>query len=215
MSAPKFRVGDVVCWRNNPGEARVTYVPEQSELYVHVEWLASTRRVEGERTQHHAGFLTLLRRPVQVGDVLRAKEDEKHWDNLHILTIEADRWTGRRGHEDVFLRFSDALGPLSKRGGYTHEDGTPIDPPQPEQPSFESIQLQGEHGPIQVTTKRYGVTADDPDGGLRRERDAERQRANRLADECGRLADENRELRCELADALRKVARLERKRGER
>jgi hypothetical protein len=44
------------------------------------------------------------------------------------------------------------------------------------------------------------------------------QRANRLGDECGRLADENRTIRLELADALRKVARLERlerKRGGR
>jgi hypothetical protein len=42
--------------------------------------------------------------------------------------------------------------------------------------------------------------------------DADRQRANALADECGRLKDENRALLVENATLRRQVERLERKR---
>lgn len=42
--------------------------------------------------------------------------------------------------------------------------------------------------------------------------DQQRRRCLTLADDLGRLTDENRDLKVELADALRKIARLERKR---
>lgn len=231
-----FRDGDWIRWPNGT-EGRVLNVGREGAL----------------------GDCILLRRPVRVGDQVKARHAKPPFDSWEHHVIE---------QEDI-AELNTVY--------WEHLDGTPIDPPAAEPATFDTgLRLDGAGGPIEVrgyesrraeypTTPadRFGLvskllspgtdpetgeemaplitaeqakrlldepaleeTADRVHGMVHRqalhERDAERQRANRLADEAGALRSERDDARrerdaaiVENARLVAELARLERKGGRR
>lgn len=105
----KFREGDVVKANDHAREYRVTRVFTDG-TYVG-ESLDGNSMVSGD-----PGWFTLLRRPVRVGDRLRSAADPWSRYGAEVIATETTVEIASKvpGHLD----------------GWTHADGTPIDPPQ-------------------------------------------------------------------------------------
>jgi hypothetical protein len=203
-----FRVGDVVRHYVN---VYVVADVRGSEVDVHLP--------VGGLGNTHANNITLLRRPVAVGDVLVDRMGEA---KLTVLRVEfgghgiVDSTDQRR----LFLT-------RAALDRWTHEDGTPIEPPRPEQAT-----VRPKPDPDDMEWRRTGSQCDlchdlflEPNVPAHACRNAlafpvlskptdsynPPERAALLADRCQVLEDETRKLKCELADALRNVARLERR----
>jgi hypothetical protein len=119
-SAPKFRVGDVC--RHLDTEVEDTI--DRIDPMTHCSHGCSQHLWFQRERVRCEDFVTLLRRPVQVGDVLRVPD---HWfvDN-ELRTVEAIHPSGV-----VVSQYGDLceIELLASRG-FTHADGTPIEPPR-------------------------------------------------------------------------------------
>lgn len=183
-----FRVGDAVVTRCDQCEGRVVEIRDDGDIRIHTRngfW--------------GPGALTLLRRPVHVGDSIRFADGASY-----PMTAEAD----------VIHRY------LPPR--WVHADGTPIDPPAnapapvSQGLTFDEVKDRYERFVVETAAKvvraaeeiRTEENSDVVSGKVHR---VLQQRANQLGDECGRLADENRSLLVENATLRRQVERLERK----
>jgi len=117
---------------------------------------------------------------------------------------QAAQMTQRLGFPAVRAVDGVPLDPTERRTREMDEDMALIDEAQ------ERARERYEH--FVVETAAQALQALDSAPGLKVRLDVERQRANRLADECGKLRDENRELLVENATLRRQVERLERRR---
>lgn len=184
MSAPKFRDGDVLSWKGHEWTIR----GEGSMPATRGRWVI-TRADRAQSWHPEVGAdltvagAVLLRRPVRVGDLLRLG------DGAPVTFGEVEDRNFRQ------------IGP-AYLNGFTHADGTPIEPPAAE-PEPEPAPREGMRRHVVYTSANvvdFAVLHDDTV-----------QRANRLADENGRLLDENRELLADNARLRRQVERLERR----
>ncbi len=136
-----FRVGDIIV--HDGKEARITRMapmhddgPASSILLPWARWRGPDDHEQWTLPEH----TRLLRRPVQVGDVL-ASGDDRHG----VTSIEASGYWGN----NTYLPWSSVA-----KFNWTHEDGTPIDIPTPD---AEPPALKAEN--IQWTTRVVKVDA--------------------------------------------------------
>lgn len=188
MSDTKFRIDDVVLFKGHR-EMIVVNVGENvggnpNEMVKLGDY--PTPHIPG---WHHTSAVRLLRRPLRRGDKLRTKGDKGLWAVFDCFENGRAFYTGAPGAD-----FIDA-GLLSRE----HLDGTPIEPPR----STEVACVQYNQTPIP-----HRIIKDDDRNALAdalAEIEVQRQRANRLGDECGRLNTLLEESRRETKDALAKL----------
>lgn len=221
MSAPQFRVGDVVDWCHEGAEGRVVYV---NGWRIGVRWERSwIGKSAGQVGEHGESQLTLLRRPVRVGDRLATKGADRD-----LLTV-GDVLPGRVSYVNEDGSPNGWDGWETVLGLRVHADGTPIDPPQAE-PAPRGAWVGDDRYWVDFSKWGYIVNRslaepvlpaldapgpDEPSVCWWRGEETDQQRANRLADEAGALRSERDELLRENATLRRQIERLERKRGGR
>jgi len=147
-----FRVGDVVAWEGR-GEGTIVAI---EGAVASVEWRSRPfTGLGGDRLYTHGlSRLDVLRRPVEVGDVLR-------WHNG--VGVSGDRRVGRIDAQRIFnvdgwcICTWGELQAHAAAGNLTHADGTPIEvplgkharPPKPSPTDTPQAALQAKELPVE------------------------------------------------------------------